>query len=521
MARVSIPFSRYGLTGERDPSRLHTGDLFVANNLDFTVGNLIQKDGGSVRINSAPLSGSPIVMTGHDWWPTPSTQRRVVGTSDGVLYKDDMSGAFSTVLKSGLTPNRLIHMVDGGAEVAGNNRKLFIFNGANPTQVLANDASATTDLATPPVEWAGGNHPIFGFIFRNSLLAGGTAGDPHRVYGSDPQNHENFTNASSFTINCYPGEGQRLVAGISSTSRAFLWKHPVGIYWINDAASTVAGWFIQPATRQFGAAATPHSVVQVDQGTVAFLTNTGNIMLMQETSGSLSGVEFVDLVKALNLRSYIKDNFNLARLDKSHLAWYEDKKQLHITYASIGSSVENRRLVIDFNEENTRVSIVNKDINTCLWTEQDSDLIPRLMFGDNAGFVWRADQPSRSINGTSYTMDLTTAPTDFSDINEEYMVKKLFYRLHLEYEPTGNYDLGVQTFIDGKNYGTVYFNQGGAGAIFPFTLPATLGGNELRRRSRDIAGEGYYLSLRITDGTINNPKIARAWIEFEPTTAAR
>lgn len=522
MAIAPINLASRGLTGERDPSRLKTGDLIYANNLDFSAGNLVQKAGGSVKVNTTALSGSPSVITGTEWVPSPEIRRRVVVTNDGKIYKDDMSGTFSVVLKSDLTPTNLAQIVSGGLEQAGNNRKLFIFTGNNPVQVLSGDANTTTNYANPPAEWTGANQPTFGFIFRNSLVAGGHQNSPHRVYGSLASNHENMTDPNgTFSLSVYPGESQKLVAGISSISRGFLWKYPVGIYWINDAATAVAGWFVQPATLQFGAAPTPHAVTQVDQGTVAFLTAAGDIVLMQETSGSLSGVEFVNLVKALNLRTFMRNNFNLSRLDRAQLHWYEDKKELHILLAALGYNVENRRLVIDFNEERTRVYVIDKDVNESMWFEKDQTGIYRPVLGDNAGFVWLTDQTNRTVDGSTYQFRVQTAPTDFSDVDKNFMVKKLFYRLHLEYEPTGNYDLAVDVIIDGKSIGTVNFNQGDSVAQLPFVLPAVLGGEDLRRRSKDIAGEGYYLSLILRESTTANPRLARAWVEFEPLVPAR
>lgn len=521
MPVVSIPLAGRGLSGVRDPAKVKTGDLALANNVDFTVGNLLQKDGGSTKINAVAITGAPKITCGFDWWPTASTQRRVIATDDGNLYKDDMTGAFATNLATGLTINTKTQMVEAGAELAGNNRKLFIFNGADAVQVLDADAATTAGISGGAAEWSGINHPSFGFLFRNALIAGGAANDGHRIYGSQTSDHETMTAGDSYTVNVYPGEGQRLVSGIAAMGRAYLFKYPTGIYWMNDVDASAANWYVQPATRQFGVANTPHAVTQVDDGTVAFISNTGNIVLMQETAGALSGVQFIDLTKTLNLRTYLKNNFNLARLPFTQVRWYEDKNQLHVLMADQSSLTEDRRLVLDFNEENTRVSVVTKDTNSSIWMELDSDNIGRPIAGDNVGFVRKLDQISRTVDGTAYSTTLQTVPTDFSDINPEYMAKKLFYRLHLEYEPQTNYDLPVEIIVDGKSMGTVQFNQGGAGAVFPFMLDATLGGDELKRRSRDIAGEGFYFSLRISDTTSNNVRLSRAWVEFRPTSTTR
>lgn len=522
MAVVAIPLSIRGLTGERDPGFVQTGDLKNAENLDFTSAGIVQKEGGSVKINSTVLTDEPEVMAGFDWWPAASVQRRVIATSDGKLYKDAMAGTFATELKSGLAADRITYMAEGGAESQGRNKKLFICNGANPVQVLSGDGATTSDLANPPADWSGSNQPTFIFPHRTYMIGGGNTNDPHRIYASLTTDHEDFLGAGVWNLSVFPGEGLNLVAGLSTLGKAFLWKYPLGIYVVTDADASPANWFVQPLARDIGIANTPHALCPIDNGRIAFVTATGHIVLMEETGGSLTGVQFTDLTKSLNLTHFLREHFNPARLHRTQLRWYDDKHQLHALFASATSNVEDRRLVIDFSSERPRMSVSTKDINESMWMEQDSDKIPRPIIGDNAGFVRKLDQISRTIDSeTAYRFSLETVPTDFSDVNPAYIVKKLFYRLHLEFTSTGNYDINADIIIDEKTIGTVNFNQGSTASILPLTLPFTLAGTRLRRRSRDIAGEGYTFSVKIYETSIQNPKIARAWVEFDPLTPAR
>ena len=517
MSLAQILLASRGLTGEGDPTRIIAGDLARAENVGYSAGNLLEKEPGTSRITATALAGAPRIVAGWDWWPTALIQRRVIATSDGKLLKDSMTGAFGTTLKTGLTANRVVHMSEGGEESTGRAKKLFVCTGVDPVQVLAADGLTTADLAQPPLDWSGTNQPSFMFMFRGFNIGGGNANAPHRLYASLGADHEDLLSSGAFTLNVYPGEGQGLVAGLTALGRAWLFKSE-GCYWINDAASDVAEWYAQPASRQYGAARTPHAVSQIDEATIAFLSNTGAVIFMQETSGSLVGVSFTDLFRVLRLRDLVKNELNAARLDRSQVRWYDDKKQLHVTYAASGSAQQGRRLVVDFNSERTRVELSSKETCESLWMEADAERIGRPVAGDHVGILRRLDQEARTVDGAPYTMRVATTPTDLSDINASFAGYKLFYRLHLEYEATGDYDLPVTITIDGKERGTVLFNMGsGAGAVLPFTLPATLGagGAELRRRSRDIAGEGYYVSLGIAEGTANNPRIARAWLEFD------
>lgn len=521
MPLAPIFLSSRGQTGELDPSRLKTGDLLVAQNCNFSAGNLIEKEGGSTKINAVALSGAPIVMTGFDWWPTPSIQRRVVYTSDGKLYKDDMTGAFGTTLKSGLTVSRVTHMNEGGLESTGRNRKLFICTGVNIVQVESGDAATTANLTTPPADWAGTNQPAFFVLFRGVNIGAGNANDPYRIYASLGADHEDFTTAGVWNLSVYPGEGQKLVGAITAFGKLLLFKHPLGLYTLNDAAAAVSGWFAQPISRQYGMAPTPHAVAQIDEAVVAMVSSTGSIIMLQESVGSLTGVSFTDLSRALNLRSVIRDNFNLGRLDKVQARWYDEAKQLHVVYAAKGGSTENRRLVIDFNTERTRVEITEKDTNSSLWMELDSDLIPRPRSGDTAGFTRKLDQVARTVDGTAYGFRAQTAPTDFSDVDPSFMGLKELSYLHLEFEPTGNFDVSCGIEVDGVGKGTVTFNMGAVGAVLPFDLPGTLTSGGLRRKYRAIVGEGHYVSLNFTESGENNPRLARAWVEFDLVSTRR
>jgi hypothetical protein len=525
MPLVPLLLSARGLTSEREPTRLKTGDLLLGNNLDFTVPGVVQKEPGSAKANTSALSGAPSILGGVEFWATESVQRRVIATADGKLYKDDLTGAFGTTLATGLNTARVTtFFAQGGLEATGNARKLFIMNGYDQVQVLAADGATTSKLATPPTDWnAAGKGPLFMFRMTTSagelMVGGGTPTNPDYLYGALATNHETWAGGTHLGFNVYPGLGRRLVAGLQAFGRAFAWKYPRGIFWIDESAAAVTGWFAKVAHDQMGAAPTPWAVAQITDGPVAFINQSGHIILMEETSGTLSGVRFVDIIdrENLNLVDTINTSFNLGRLDRAHLHWDDQRKKLLAIFAAAGSSKEDRILAIDFNDRSRlRAEITTKDTVESLWFEQDSDGVLQPRFGDNAGFVWTGNQTARTVDGSAYSLVLQTAPTDFSDIKPEYAVKKAFYRLHLEYEPVGNFDVSGGVYIDGVLKGTVTFNMGTAGSVLPFTLPGTLGGSEVRRRYHDIGGDGYHFSLKLTESGANNPKLARAWVEFDP-----
>lgn len=394
---AEIPLADRGLTGEKRPGRLKTGDLIVARNANFSTGNMVEKEGGSLKVNKSSLAGRPQIMAGTDWWPDAVTQREVIVLSDGRMLKDNMSGAFGIELKSGLGNERVSYFVEGGQVSAAAPRKLFMLNGVDPVQVLDADALATHDLTTPPSDWAGQNQPSCMVNFRGVLVGAGNPNFPHQLYASIGSNHEDFTGVGSWVLPVYPGLGQRIVALRVAFGKLWVWKYPTNIFVVEDSAAAVSGWFAKQVSSQYGAAPTPHAIAQIDESVVAFASNTGSIVLMQESSGTLTGVEFADLTKVLNLREIIRNEFNPARFNRIQLGWYDDRKQLWVLYAGRSSSREDRRMVIDFNQERTRISISQKDVSESLWFGLDADRIPRPRAGDDAGFVWKLDQDRRTV----------------------------------------------------------------------------------------------------------------------------
>jgi len=124
--------------------------------------------------------------------------------------------------------------------------------------------------------------------------------------------------------------------------------------------------------------------------------------------------------------------------------------------------------------------------------------------------------------GTTYPFLLQTAPSDFSDIDKRFMGFKVFRYLHLEYVPTGApFDISVEVEVDGKSKGIVTFSVAATGILLPFTLPAVLGGSNLRRLTRTIVGEGHYFSMKVLETGPNNPRLARAFAEFDMAGVSR
>ena len=208
---AEIPIGIDGMIGSPAHPTVPPTRLIDCDNIEYGTG-VLRKEGGAAKYNAVAITGAPGVLGGSDWWPSAGTQRMIVLTDAGDLLKDSGAGTFATTLAAGLTnPDDVPIFIEGGNEVAANNRKLFIFTGNNQVQVLAGDAAVTAAISAPPPDWTLPNFPLTGCLHVGRLWGAGNPNDPHRVYASLNSNHEDFTTTPlSFSI--FPGEGEGIAA---------------------------------------------------------------------------------------------------------------------------------------------------------------------------------------------------------------------------------------------------------------------------------------------------------------------
>jgi hypothetical protein len=500
---LAIPVGQGGLVGTKDQTSIQPDKLIIARNLSYE-GRTLRKEGGAAKYNSTVISGAPTVLGGWDWWPTDGVQRMIVALSDGTLKKDSGSGAFGVTLVSGLTMTDVVPVfVEGGKEAAAGNRKLFTFTGKNAVQVLSADGATTTALATPPADWAAANQPSFGFSHEGRLWGGGNLNDPHRLYASLTTNHEDFT-TTPLSLSIYPGEGERLVGAISFKGLIVAWKFPVGIYIVDTTDPTVANWKIKRLTGTVGGVS-PLGACVTDND-IVFVDATANFHLLSAVQ------EFGDagnsnISKALDVYSFIQDNFNLARLRFIRSVYYAAKRELHFAVAGAGATVNTVRFVLDFNRSDMmRFRYSDRDTCESLWLRKDSTtLVPRLTSGDNAGFVWNMDQAVKSKGGVAYSGAFQTPHLDFAWVDPRFAtVRKIGQFLEIVVEPTGNWNLIVSVFWDGTLVQTVTFNMGVSGAVLGTFVLGTdkLAGSQILNRKKRIVGSGRRLSLAASNAGI-------------------
>lgn len=511
---AEIPLGEDGLIGTPFFANIKPSYLIDCNNVTFT-DFILSKEGGSAKFNSTAISGNPKILGGWDWWSDSVTQRTIVYTNAGAILKDSGTTAFPVTLASGLNATAMPVFVEGGKEAAANNKKLFIFNGANVVQVLSGDGATTSNISTPPTDWSGANQPSFGVLHEGRLWGFGNGNDKHRAYYSMLTNHESFTGSGSGNISVFSGEGDGIVGGISYKGLLLLFKYPLGIYAIDTSNADITLWRVKKINGKVGGVS-PNAIVMVDND-VIFLDSSGNVVPLSgiQEFGDIGGSSLSHLAL---MRPFIEANIDLTRLNKTVAIYHNTEREIYFGVSSPSATVNDRRLVVDFGKiTHPRFRFSDKDTCESLWIKMKNNK-PVVMSGDDNGFVWELDQINKNKDGVGYSSSFQIPHLDFSYLDKS-LAQKVKYGQFLEIfcEPTGNYNLSVDILWDGVITQTVNFNMGQTGVgLGDFVLGTDiLGGDVLIRKKKRICGGGERFSFIGRNSGINqNFKVSKAILYF-------
>lgn len=514
---LELPLGRAGFNGTKNQSQLQPDELIEATNVSFANGTL-EKEGGAEKYTDSALGSS--IRGGHDFFVNPSTQRSIVVLRNGTIKKDGGGGTYSTELASGLsiTDTTVCAFAEGGLEAAGDDHKLFIFTGgSNQVQVLDADGSTVGDISDPATDWNSSDYPTFGINHQGRMWMLGSAAAPDRVYYSQASDHENFTGSGSGNFDIFPGFGGQLVNAVSFGNRLILFKTH-SIYVLDTSSTTTSDWVAFEVNRSIGTL-NARSVTQIDQDHV-FLDQTGQIRIMSMVD------TFTDITTAsgghrASMHVWASDNLSIDDLNTAQVEYYVLRREVHFAVPSFNaaSGTNDRRMVMDLNSpERPRFRISDRDEITAMWTQIDDDGVPRLAAGDSDGEVWLLDQETRSKDGDGYLAQFQTPHWDlgFAEPRLATVVKNGAF-LEVLSEPTGNYNLTVEVYWDGRLQDTLEFNLGSSGATLGAFVLGTdvLASSGVRSRRRRITGQGRRISLiGKNSGAGQNFSIARMYLHF-------
>jgi hypothetical protein len=491
-----LPVGLLGLHGSKNQSQLTAAHFSYSEGVDID-GGLIRKDGGVLALNDTALPAD--VISGTSWSPEIDTYHDVIMLNSGQVRRDTGDGTFATVMRTGLNVSLEPppYFCPAGGETVGAPRKLFMVSASNQMQVIAGTAASMAAISTPAADWSAAGYPTFAVQHGNRMWAGGNASDPHRIYYSMLTNHESYTGTGSGTIAIYPGEGERLVGGISFSGLLILWKYPLGVYLVDTRDPVIANWSVVKVSTSVGGV-NQQTILSVNSD-VMYLDHTGSIHLLSATNAT-GDITTSNLLQLVQINKFMMDNISLARIRRSCAVWYPLRQAAWFFLPQKGSFENDLRLVVDKSDPNVGVRFLTdrRDSANTAWMRPDEDRVPRPVIGEGP-LVQQMDQLARNKNGVAYTMEFETANTDFGYLDDNLRFKNksgAFLEIVSDLETRATFE--IQVYWDEVLHDTIIFDIGSDGAALDaFVLDtdrlAAAGTKTLRRR---LPGSGKRLRLR-------------------------
>jgi len=500
-------------------SKLGPGHFSYVEGTDIDAGVLI-KDGGAIKLNAVAMAGD--VLAGVNWSPTPGSNHDIVVLSNGTMRKDIGAGTFPTLLGSVGVPTVFPpFFVRAGGEKVGATRKLFVFNEAQALQYISGTADVLS-TAVPTADWAA-SPPIFGVQHNNRLWAGGNGSDPHRIYYSQNGNHADFLgtaipgDGTVGSLAIYPGEGDQLVGGLSFRGLLILFKYPVGIYVVDTRDPVIANWRVDRLNGAVGLAS-PHCIVQISND-VIILDNGGNFHVMS-TVTDFSDIRTSDIGQNSNMGPFMRENVGLTNIRKAQGAWYAAKAKAWFMVPLAGSTTNNLRILIDFNDANAgpRYLLSRRDEGSSVWMRPDTIGVRRPTLGDPDGFVWLMDREERDKDGLAYDMVFETSENDFGFLDPQLAPRtKNGQYLEVVADLVRNTTITITPSWDGFLGSPIVFNIGSTGAALGSFILDTdvLSATGIVVVNRRLDGQGRRLKLRMENTILDDEvRIAEIRVGF-------
>lgn len=535
--KFPIPLGGRGVFTDAPQSRIPVGSLFRAYNASF-YNEALETDYGSVAYNTTAYPSG--VRAFYDFWVDSVTRRLATVHNDGTVYRllDPTSQQLvgpdttvTTVAPTTLSLSPYVSMNTGGREQTSFPRKLFIYTGYSPVQVISGDASVRHNIQSPAADWTGTNQPIGGIIHRGIHMAWGNLNNPHTVYGSKADDHEDFL-TTPLLFSCYPGDGELIVDAIDFRGVMYLVKYPTGVYYLIDADSNPANWYFQKLTDEFGGSC-PKSMVSITDDVL--IANSMGSVTSLKAALIFGDVTTADVLHQVGARNSTVVETNPGANTRRTMVYYPFKKLSITAFQSPSSNNPDRTLYLDYRklQQPPLPSWNTKDRPNYLGLVKDSTMIKRPAYAADDGYVYMMDSPTRFVgvvpNGSTggsvvtrdYYLDVTTSYVDMGQMTQQggpeiSCINKQFEQLEIEYVPTGKWDLSIDVMIDGRLRCTRTISVASSKSeLDSMQLDTAIVDSECTMSTTvPIGGYGKRIALRFYSGAQQYVKIVGARIYF-------
>jgi hypothetical protein len=531
-----IKLGAYGLMSDLSQNDLPPNALIRCENVQFKNGIIERAEEIADWMYANPSFQTPDFedekpIAVKRYYPEPRIERQIVVTDKGRVYKYVNGFTRIEITALGAAPELLSIdcmpvIVTGGNESQNEAKKVYIFSGNSPIQVIEGDGNTRRNLAIPSPDWST-TYPTFGLIYRNRLVCFGNKSNPHQQYFSAPDDQENFNPAEEGVLiqNIYPGENEGLVSALVYKGKLFSFKKPYGVYGFVDDDPNPTNWYYQKTSGTFGIASACSYFEATDD--VYIFSNDGSLVSMT-AAFRLGDVYNADILSALKTSDVFSSVIRSQYLYNSFAAFLPKRKIGIVAFPSYKSEDGfcDSLIYIDFNETTPRISWHKYNGVAVTAVDRYKDA-----YGDDHFLFAKLNfDDGDYVSGRMATYYPTyTSATPFRiqtpHLNFETEANKLFDGFELMFESTSVYPLAVDVYIDSKFSKTFLIQPYFGGVLGPSIFGTVkkfsnflwklgsgyLGGRGTRPKWNSLNGRGQTISFVVRDGeTISEPYTGNA-----------
>jgi hypothetical protein len=464
---VNLPCGAGGLNSNYNVYRIPPQQLVRAQNVRFD-NQAINKAPGAALLDT--ISDAGICLGASNYFVNAGSEVSLTAWEDTHIYKSSSNNFNATDLGVfGATTEPVVmvpfsNLAESGSTVA--NRMAFFSKGTTPTTVVGNGGSFTAFTAVS-ADWATTNAPTGGFLHDFRLCAYGIEAYPHNVYFSTLTDLTDFTGAGRKVMSVYPGEGQKIVAGISYLETAcVIFKYPRGIYLIDTVDLTAP---VNPAYRVTDAigGAGPNALCEVN-GDNWFICDQGRIHSLNQLRGDIDPKQS-DITAQLDIDEFVKRNVDLSKVKWARLHFDPRRQEVIYSFTSKTSStgINDTAIIVRLPSGQGGPALVSIDkrgdnLYNAIWARQSSIGEHEVLGAGDGGevYLWNDIQngvTGYSVDGASYQGVFSHPVTDFSYMDPSFAsLQKQFKWLDVQLLPTETEStLSVDVFVDDRYVDTL------------------------------------------------------------------
>lgn len=564
---VIIPLGDGGIISDVPQTRMPSTSLIEARNVTLANGYL-EKHPGSRIWNVTAANDS--IAAFQEYYPVPSEQLILVIGANGLVCKFKNRYEKIDILPDPtVTPaapyplnvklqyfynqNSQPKIVIGGSESVGTPKKAFLFSGGSQVQVIEGNSNFYRPIKKPAADWSA-SYPVFGLIHKDRLWAFGNKNAQDILYASVLGDQEDFQTTTptpavsdAQIIEVATGEGNGISAIFVFKKRLFIVKRSGGLYQLNDDDIDPANWSVTRVNSDFDAASM-HGIAQIFDDVLIF--NKEGTISSVAASFQLGDIQSSDIFNALGVERYFRQDISVSTLSCVQAVYYQNQKQIYFMYQSKSGikdlgQLPNRILVMDMLVgKQPRLTLSDKDAPLCLGMITDCDGIAKPCYGDISGHIWEMTSANRQLQGSNlpyvdagywevgyvdpgevlpYDFVAQTPHLDFGYADAGLANKtKRYDFLELAFQPTGDWNVDVDVYIDSEYKETISYNLlrdrplADFGSSKGFVLDVDRVDGDIPKAIRKpLHGQGRTISFRLhSDGLSQNIKLQSLQVYF-------